>query len=204
MLIAIRHGKTEFNHSASGKERVRGYLPVPLTKEGMTKATEVAQMLATKVKNPVGIFSSDTVRAVQSAHELGKAFNLPIRPSEKLRSFDTGNLDGKPLNDTALKTIEDAVKHPTTPIPGGESYQAFMDRVVPILTKMVTDPKPYLLIGHGRVLTLLKALCDGKGDPKPSTLLEDVPVDPSGIMVVGRDWKLHYSSPKADTDTKNS
>ena len=62
MLIVVRHGATSFNDNASG-ERIRGWLPIPLTLKGMKEAHETAEALS-QVEGVKHLYCSDMVRTL--------------------------------------------------------------------------------------------------------------------------------------------
>jgi broad specificity phosphatase PhoE len=85
--------------------------------------------------------------------------------------------------------------NPTGKVPGGEPYQHFLDRCVPFLREIVESDELIVAVTHARVITMLKALCvNGGGEPDMATLKRRCPIEPSGIMVVSRGWKVAFQT----------
>lgn len=189
MLIAIRHGHTAFNED--GREKARGWLPIPLTVEGMNAMVDTAESLE-DVEDIKAIYCSDLVRAVQSAEEVAHALSMPIIPREEVRDWDSGDMAGKEIKEV-LPLMHKAYENPGMKVPGGETFQTFLDRCVPFLDKLVKSDDLNIVVTHNRVMTLIKALSvNGGKHPDTETLKRKGPVEPSGVIVVGTDWKIRY------------
>ena len=190
MLIAVRHGATALNED--GKEKLRGWLPVPLNLDGMEQANDTAEQLS-QIDDVKHIYTSDLVRAIQTAHEIGEALWLPIEPVEELRDWNTGDLAGKSVMSN-LPIIHDHIDHPLKKLPGGESFQSYMDRTIPFLKKLIEDDDFHIAVTHNRTMTLLRALsANGGKHPKTSILKRKAPVEPSGFMIIDKDWNIAYA-----------
>lgn len=194
MLIVVRHGRTNLNED--GKEKMRGWLPVPLTVEGMQQSAETAVDLAELKGDVYALYTSELVRAVQSATEVAQVLEMEIEPRKELMDWDTGDLAGESV-ESNLPLIHYHIDHPTKALPGGESYQDVLDRAVPFLKELVESEEICIAVTHNRIVTLLKALTGSKGEkPDPKILKAKAPIEPSGIMMVNSDWKIVYASPK--------
>jgi broad specificity phosphatase PhoE len=197
MLIAIRHGHTTLNED--GSERLRGWLPVPLTLEGMKASRETAESLSA-LEDVYSLYTSDLVRAVQAAEEVAQVLSIELEPREELRDWNYGDLSGKLVDNATINALHDYMEHPNKVPKNGSSFQEFLDRTIPFLTELVESEEICIAVTHNRVLTLLNALCKTKGDyPHMDTLKKKGPIDPSGIMIVNRDWKIEFKT-KLDTD----
>lgn len=199
-IIAIRHGNTNSNDSAN--EKYRGWLPATLSLEGMQNVEKAANDIRGQV-DPADIkdiHAGDLARTVQTGHELGMAFGMPIHVTSKLRDWNTGDLAGTPITPESIELAKQHIMNPDQPLPGGESYNQFKDRVVPELSKYVQSPDMHLVVIHGRMATLLKGITDSHdpANPNMDTLMQKPPIDPAGVMVVGPDWTLHHMSPVKD------
>jgi broad specificity phosphatase PhoE len=193
MLIAVRHGQTALNKGTSDGEKSRGWLPIPLTKEGVADMADTAHDLS-PLEGSIdgGLHSSDLVRAVQSAHEVGRALNMEIQPTERLRDWNLGDLAGHSIS-SILPATHHLIDHPDVSAPNGEPYQSFLDRAVPFLRQLVEDDKTHIGVMHNRTMTLLHALTKTGGDgPDVDTLKQPGPVKPSGLMIVTPDWQVGY------------
>lgn len=197
-LVFVRHGKTHSNEV--GKEKLRGWLPVPLSLEGMRDIEQTADALS-DVEGVDQIRCGTLVRVVQSAMEIGEALGMEITPMEELNDWDTGDFAGHGVAETK-KDLHDHILHPLKKVPGGETFQFFLDRIVPILKGSVENDKLYVICSSGRVGTLLKALSINKGDhPDTDTLLGKPPIDPSGVMIIDRNWRITFKTQK-DEESK--
>lgn len=89
MLAFVKHGKTE------GDEKIKGHLPVPLSDIGREQTKGMAEALKnTNIPFSI-IFTSDLVRAVQTAEIISQIINLPVKQMEVLRERSAGIAEGK-------------------------------------------------------------------------------------------------------------
>lgn len=188
MLIAVRHARTNYNED--GNEKLRGWLSIPLSDEGMREAIQTGKELK-KYNMPIDSFSSSPIkRAVQTATEISDEIGKEFETSNGLKDWNTGELTGQPV-DRTLPLIHDYIDHPNDKIPKGESFNQFYNRVFPFLKNKIEDDDIHLIVTHNRIMTLLKALCENKGSsPAKYVLKNKGPVEPSGIVVVEPNWKM--------------
>ncbi len=195
MLIAIRHGETELNgvgNGGNGAERTRGWLPVTLTLQGMQDMIETAENLS-DVEGVTALHSSDLVRGVQSAEEVAHALNMTLNVREDLRDWNIGEFAGQEVK-KILKDLHAFMDEPLKQVPGGESYQSFLNRAVPFITQLVEDEDLQIIVTHNRLLTLIDALTRNKGKyPSTSVLKDKGPVKPSGLIIVDSSWKIVFT-----------
>jgi probable phosphoglycerate mutase len=199
MLIAVRHGVTKYNDNGgtSGDEKFRGWLPIPLTLEGMKTSRETADLLE-GVEDVYALYTSDIVRAIQSAEEIAQVLSMPIEPREELRDWNLGKYAGEPIKKVLDKVLAH-IDEPRKVVEGGESYQTFLDRCVPFLHEIVESQEVCIGVTHARVFGLLKALSmNGGKHPDTAILKEKAPVHPSGIMIIRSDWKIAFTSANPD------
>jgi len=193
MLIVIRHGKTALNED--GSEKLRGWLPVPLTLEGMDHSKETAFHLE-GLEDVKDLYTSDLVRAVQSAQEVAQVLQMELEPKEELRDWNYGHLTGIEVNNSTLNQLFDYMDNPKKKVPDGEPFQSFLDRTVPFLHELVEDDDLQVVVTHNRVCTLLNAIVESKGkSPNMSVLKDKGPIDPSGVMIITPDWTISYKTP---------
>lgn len=197
MLIAVRHGDTKLN-GGDGKERSRGWLPVPLTPEGIAAVAKTAQQLARAKDDIKSVHTSDLVRAVQTAHEIGLTLGKVIDPTEKLRDWNVGDFAGKEIS-SILPETHRLIKAGDEAPPGGEPYNDFLDRAIPYLRRLVESNDVHVAVNHNRTMTLLHALVKNGGDyPDQATLLGKGPVAPAGWMAISPSWKILHMEGKQD------
>jgi len=126
-LYLIRHGQSDGN--AQG--RFGGHGPTPLSKLGREQAEKTAKVLA---KGGVdAIYTSDLLRAVQTAEPLAALTNLPINKSEAFRERHVGVLEGLTFDESKDRYPNDyyalinrSVHHVITE---GESYRQLLVRI---------------------------------------------------------------------------
>ena len=124
-LILVRHGHTHLN--IPGKdERLRGWLDLPLSEQGLQEAAETAERLA---EYPVEtIFSSDLRRARQTAEVLRRRTRAPrVITTKELRPWNLGVFCGQRVFDI-LPFLNLLNQHPDVAAPSGESFYQFYGR----------------------------------------------------------------------------
>lgn len=174
---------------------MRGWLPIPLDKDGFAQAERTAKYLknlnllnGTKV-----LYSSDLPRAMQTAEEIASAIGLTVEPKKELRDWNIGDFAGKEVDET-LEEMNSYIDDSTKKTPNGESYKAFYTRTFPFLKKLIESGELSAAVTHNRTMTLLKALTISKGQlPNASNLKRRGPVKPGGIMIIDPDWSTVFS-----------
>ena len=126
-LFLIRHGQSAGN--AEG--RFGGHGPTPLSDLGREQAEKTAKVLAKEGIN--AIYSSDLLRAVQTAEPLAKLLDLPINASEAFRERHVGVLEGLTFDESKQAFPKDYyalvnrnIHHVITE---GESYRQLLRRI---------------------------------------------------------------------------
>src|SRR5687768_2338849 len=126
-LLLIRHGQSDGN--AAG--RFGGHGPTPLSELGREQAERTAQVLAKE--RITAIYTSDLLRAVQTAEPLGKLLNLPMHQREAFRERHVGVLEGLTFDESKKQYPRDYyalinrnVNHVITK---GESYRHLLRRI---------------------------------------------------------------------------
>ena len=194
MLIYLRHGKT--SHKAGGsEERLRGWLPIPLTAEGVKQAHDAASQI---MLQPDTAVTSDLPRAMQTADIVGQHLGRQITPDPNIRDWNTGDLAGQKVTDV-LPILHSLVQHPDMPAPGGEPLNAYLARFVPEIKQRVADPGVHLVIGHARGASIIQGLASsvgGVGDSIDEDFLMKRPdVQPGGVMTVDPQWGIKMVNP---------
>ena len=125
-LFLIRHGQSAGN--AEG--RFGGHSPTPLSELGRKQAEATARAL--KKESVSAIYTSDLLRAVQTAEPLSEATGVPIMATPAFRERNVGVLEGLTFEESRLAHPEDyyalvnrKVAHVIT---DGESYRDLLDR----------------------------------------------------------------------------
>lgn len=92
-LYLIRHGETDFNI----EKRFQGQSDVPLNAAGHAQAAVVAEALATMHFDR--IYSSDLVRAMETARAIAGYHSLPVTPDPRWRECSTGEWTGMTVDE---------------------------------------------------------------------------------------------------------
>lgn len=126
-LFLVRHGQSAGN--AEG--RFGGHSATPLSDLGQEQARLTANALAKENIN--AIYSSDLLRAVQTAEPLAKKVNLEIITSPALRERNVGVLEGLTFDESKEAHPDDYyalvnrnIHHVITE---GESYRNLLNRI---------------------------------------------------------------------------
>jgi broad specificity phosphatase PhoE len=87
-LLLVRHGETEWNAT----HRWQGFTGPPLNRSGVKQAEDLAANLAAA---PVAaVYSSDSIRAVQTAEIVARPHGLDVRTDVRLREVNFGEWEG--------------------------------------------------------------------------------------------------------------
>ncbi len=154
--LIVRHGETQWN--AEG--RVQGHTDVSLSARGMQQAEALRDRLATWDIHAA--YSSDLVRAMDTARTLLQGRDVTISPSPEIREFAFGRwegLTGAQIKETDPVMFDDwRIRGDTFAPPGGESVLDLADRVRKFLGRVKGahgDGEVVLIVGHGGCLTIL-------------------------------------------------
>jgi broad specificity phosphatase PhoE len=197
LLVYVRHGATALNKGGS-EERLRGWLPLPLSDLGEKQAGQTARRLARIIPTPDTFVSSDLPRALQTAGTIGQAIGMDPTPDTRIRDWNTGKLAGQKVEDV-LPQLQYFVQHPDEAPDGGEPLNEYRQRFEPAMRERVAAPGIHLVVGHARGATILEGAADpegGKGGDIPMRFLLERPnVKPGGILIIGKDWNTNVDNP---------
>lgn len=134
-LYLIRHGQSAGN--AEG--RFGGHSATPLSPLGLQQAELTAQLLAKEKIS--AIYSSDLLRAMQTAQPLAELLNLEINATEDFRERHVGVLEGLTFDEAKVQYPNDyyalvnrEIGHIIT---NGESYRQLLNRTTTALRKIL-------------------------------------------------------------------
>lgn len=161
-LILVRHGETDSNaqdvwQGNQGDD--------PLNERGRLQCLATANFL--REYRPVdALYSSDLLRAVETAEAIGAQVGLSVKTHSGLREFDFGSLEGATTAD-ALKQWQALLREwrsdPTARSPGGESAFDFAIRVNGAFQEIIgRHPSEWVIVvGHGGSLSMGLAMLFG-------------------------------------------
>jgi glucosyl-3-phosphoglycerate phosphatase len=163
--VLWRHGQTEFN----AQRRFQGQLDIPLNDLGRSQAARAARHLA--ALSPAAVYSSDLLRASQTADALARLAGLSVKLDPDLRERSGGEWEGQ--SDVELRAAyPDYTTWTTAPAawspPGGENGIQVADRASAALLR-IADTAPggsvTVAVAHGACLgmamTRLLGIPDG-------------------------------------------
>jgi broad specificity phosphatase PhoE len=177
-LLLVRHGET----AANVERRFQGqHADQPLTERGMTQAIALSHRLAGQAFGHV--YSSDLLRARQTAEMICQGRPLAVVETALLRELDFGSWDGLTYQQARQRDPESWHAWETDPLksapPGGETLAQLADcvrRFVEILHRNHLN-ETVLLVAHGGPLQVLLATSLGL----PPTAYWQLRIDPGSL-----------------------
>lgn len=151
-IYLIRHGQTEWNK----KGKIQGLSDIMLNKEGLQEAKAVGEYFKDKIIH--ALYSSPLRRALQTAEEIAKHKDYPIRKINDFREIRFGIYEGVKYEDAIKsKEFQKGLKeqgHFYYRPPQGESYADFYERVSKKLDEIVKKHKNehIAIVAHGGVV----------------------------------------------------
>lgn len=123
-VLLVRHGETDYNVQGL----LQGYGPIPLNARGRTQAALVATRLQSL--RPTVLYSSDILRAHETATIISQRLGLAIQPCPGLREWNIGQWAEQPAA-TFYAHLQARGAHPVTYVPeGGESQLQTQERMI--------------------------------------------------------------------------
>ncbi len=151
-LVLLRHGRTAWNHAL----RVQGQLDAELDSTGHAQAEAAAAVLAPL--EPTLLWSSDLVRARDTALTLGRAAGLDPTYDERLREFHLGERQGMTHDEYAALVPEEFERFRLghyDAAPGAEPAGVVRTRMFAVLTDMLAALGPGdtgVAVSHGAAI----------------------------------------------------
>lgn len=154
-IYLVRHGQTESNQAG----KIQGQSNSPLSPLGIQQSKALAQRL--KGIKFSSFISSPLERALETSRHLGNEINMAPEADRNFQEISFGEVEG-------LTWPEVEILHPELckqwkyhvldkSLPGGESRQDLVSRVMPALQKLVkTHPgQKILVVTHGGLLAAI-------------------------------------------------
>jgi len=162
-IYLIRHGETDWNR----EQRYQGQQDIPLNSTGIKQAQLIAEKL--NGHHFSALYSSDLMRAFQTAQEIAKKVELSITTHPALREINQGEWEGRFIKEV-LATSGDEVRavyqNPyTARKPGGESIAEVAERMYAYLDHLAEkhDQQTIIVVSHG--LAIATVLCKDRKLP---------------------------------------
>lgn len=147
-LLLWRHGQTAWN----AEHRFQGHSDVQLNETGHEQARRTARYIA--ALHPDAIYSSDLVRAVETAEYLARLTGLPVQLEKDLRERGGGSWEG--LTDAEIRT-QYPVEYAAWVPPDGESVTIVADRAAAAFQRIADSlgsGSLAVLVSHGAAISL--------------------------------------------------
>ena len=166
-VIAIRHGETDWNLEG----RVQGHLDVPLNPLGLQQAERLAQALGRDGIDVV--YSSDLMRARQTAEAVVRQGGQPFQLEPGLRERDFGSFQGLTFSQIEAQFPEQArlwrERDPDYRPGGGESLNLFYARCLEASLRLARahPGQTIALVAHGGVMDCLYRAATHQGLQAP-------------------------------------
>jgi broad specificity phosphatase PhoE len=134
-ILLIRHGQSEGN----AERRFGGHTATPLSALGRREAEATARALGRE--SVTAIYSSDLLRAVETATPLARALDLELTQTDSLRERSVGHMENLTFEEAAQKFPEEYAALLRSDfehvLSGGESYRQLLDRAASYLDRAV-------------------------------------------------------------------
>jgi broad specificity phosphatase PhoE len=158
-ILLARHGETDWN----SERRWQGHEDRPLNDVGREQARELADTLADRAIDVV--YSSDLVRAHETALIVARRLGLPVGVDAGLREVDVGDWSGRVhgelegLDPEGYRRWQEGGKGWS----GGESYEEMGERVVGAVLRLAArhPGQTLLLVTHGGSIRACRATAAG-------------------------------------------
>ncbi len=159
-LLLVRHGETDWNI----KSRIQGRTDISLNGTGERQAEELGNMILWKKIPVAGIYTSKLNRARQTASIISEMLDVPCQVEEGLEEMNLGIWEGRTWKlvqeeySREYQNWQDNRRY--TRVPGGESYQDLLDRLLPALARILNKSRgDTLVVTHSAcIMTLMSYL----------------------------------------------
>ena len=190
-IIAIRHGETAWNVDT----RIQGQLDIGLNEMGRWQAHRLALALASEAVS--ALYSSDLLRAWDTAMSISGAVGREVQTEEGLRERGFGVFEGKTFAQISELWPDQSLlwrkRDPVFAPEGGESLTAFRERIVGEINRLASghSGEQIVLVAHGGVMDVLYRAATRQEIQAPRTWdLGNATINrllwtPQGLCIVG-------------------
>ena len=188
-ICFVRHGETDWNVEL----RMQGQIDIVLNARGQAQATAIGRRFERCRAD--ALYSSDLVRARQTAQPVAQALGLAAVFLPELRERHFGRCEGLTFAEIEARHPEDAraivSRDPDYVSPGGESRRQHVTRVLACVAALVERHRgqTIVVVTHGGVLDVVYRRVHGLPPQAP----RDYPIPNAGInwlSIAGDDWSL--------------
>ena len=206
-VLAIRHGETAWNVDS----RIQGQLDIPLNETGRWQARRLARAVAEEGISAV--YSSDLLRAFETARSVARGCGQPINTDTGLRERGFGVFEGLTFREIEQRWPEQSERwrkrDPEFGPEGGETLRDFYARCVETATRLAAahPGETIALVAHGGVMdSLYRAASRVALDAPRSWQLGNASINrllytPQGFTLVGWSDTYHLEDNSLDEST---
>jgi 2,3-bisphosphoglycerate-dependent phosphoglycerate mutase len=196
-ILAIRHGQTAWN--ADG--RIQGHTDIGLDDTGQWQAERLAEALQGEALH--ALYSSDLLRARQTAQLLQRFSTESLRLDTGLRERSFGRLEGLSFAEIEERWPQEAARwrqrDPDFAPGGGETLKAFYARCVATAARLAAAHagQTIVLVAHGGVLDMLYRAAAGLDLAAPrrwelgNASVNRLLYSPEGFSIVAWNERMH-------------
>lgn len=184
ILYLVRHGETDWNR----QRRIQGHSDIPLNEQGILQARRLAERFR---KHPADIiFSSDLLRARQTAEIIGEALDLPVHTCPRLRERSFGQLEGMTVEEIKQRYSVYPIGTPLEEKYGIESLERMQERIVARLEEIMAQygGKQVLVVSHGAAINAFIHYATKGEMGTGKTSLDNTAI--SRFLYSGRTWSV--------------
>ena len=151
-FIFVRHGETEWNKAG----RFQGQSDVSLSENGFKQAEILAAHFP--VDRVDAIYSSDLIRARNTAEAIAKAFKLEVQTKKEFRELHFGDWEGLTYDEIVggwPDALSNFLQHPDIlEVPNGETFVQLRDRSMAAIMEIAKnhDGETVVVTAHGGIL----------------------------------------------------
>jgi len=155
VLHLVRHAETIWH----AENKYAGHKDIPLTELGHSQAQELIKW-AREIQ-PSAIYSSDLIRAIDTARPLGDALGIEAKIDARLREVNFGEIEGLTQFEMKEEYPELYENYLITPanvqMPSGESGKTALERAWPAVTEIINqnNDQDIILVSHGTLIRLI-------------------------------------------------
>lgn len=161
-VLFVRHGETDWNVA----HRMQGHTDIPLNENGRAQAACGREYFASMKGEIAGFFSSDLLRASQTAEIIAEPHGMAVERDSRLREMNLGVFQTYDRTESEAKYPAEWASYGasrTFKIPGGESKVELYNRVAAGVEDIAAKfaGKTIIVVAHGGALRAIHARLQG-------------------------------------------
>jgi broad specificity phosphatase PhoE len=172
-IYLVEHAATAEATNDPKTDRITGQSNISISAQGRREAAALGQAL--KGRGIIRVFCSDLKRACQTAEIIARVLGVPNKELSGLRPWDLGDMVGKLSADVHPQIKKYSGSQHAVPVPGGESFDTFKNRVLASFQGLVHAYRDIIaVVIHSRDLELIQGWLEAGAKP-------DLSIDTSRI-----------------------